>query len=74
MAKAKELQEFHTLIGRAIAGNGRLAGGGTLLEKYPERYRNVLTDWVDLLIAEAKAKQSLELADRKIEESETTNA
>lgn len=52
-------EELSSLIGQAIAGNGRLSGGGTLLEKHPERYRNALTDWVDLMIAEVRAEQSL---------------
>ncbi|MCL4296249.1 MAG: hypothetical protein KJ077_10995 [Anaerolineae bacterium] len=47
------------IIGRAIAGNNRLADGRTLTEAYPEKYSNCLTDWVALLIAEEKAKLSL---------------
>ena len=46
-------------IGKAIAGNGRLADGRTLAEVKPE-YANPLTDYVNLVIAETKANQSLE--------------
>jgi hypothetical protein len=58
-----------SLIGQAIAGNGRLSDGTTLLEKYPEKYRNKFTDWIDLLIAEVKAKQSLERQKKEEEEN-----
>ena len=46
-------------IGKAIAGNGRLADGRTLADVKPE-YANPLTDYVNLVIAETKANQSLE--------------
>jgi hypothetical protein len=46
------------IIGKAIAGNGRLADGRTLADVKPE-YANPLTDYVNLVIAEAKAKLSL---------------
>lgn len=46
------------IIGKAIAGNGRLHDGRTLAETKAE-YNNPLTDWVVLLTAEVKARQSL---------------
>jgi len=48
-----------SILGKALAGSGRLADGTTLLEKYPEKYSNVLSDWIALLIAEEKAKLSM---------------
>jgi hypothetical protein len=73
MSKRKKLtsndaRDFGSLIGRAIAGNGRLSDGTTLLEKYPEKYQNCFTDWIDLLIAEVRAKQSLERQKKEEEE------
>lgn len=46
-------------IGKCIAGNGRLKGGQTLADKYPERYGNNFADFVNLVIAHVKAEQSL---------------
>jgi len=47
------------IIGKAIAGNNRFADGRTFAEVYPEKYGNPLTDYVNLVIAEAKAKLSI---------------
>ena len=49
------------IIGKAIAGNNRFRDGRTFAEVFPKKYGNVLTDYVNLVIAEAKAKLSREL-------------
>ena len=69
----KRAQEWANMIGRAMAGNGRLADGTTLLEKYPKRYANPFTDWVGLLIAEAKANASLENKEKRKGENSDGN-
>lgn len=47
------------IIGKCLAGNGRLTDGTTLAEKYPKRYQNVLADYIALVVAQAKADQAL---------------
>jgi hypothetical protein len=58
------------IIGKCIAGNGRLSDGTTLAEKYPKRYQNVLADYIDLVIAQAKADQALNQRDALCAETE----
>jgi hypothetical protein len=50
------------IIGKCFAGNNRLADGTTLADKYPKKYDNVLADYVNLVIAETKARMSVEQA------------
>ena len=63
-------EELACIIGKAIAGNGRLSDGRTLADVYPEKYDNPLTDYVNLAIAEAKARHSLKKLKRGIRDEQ----
>lgn len=58
-------------IGLALAGHAFRAAGNT--EKAAE-YDNPLTDFINLVIAEAKAKQNRSRTDNKAMEKTTRNA
>ena len=61
MASKKKQHENHDIIGRALAGHAFIVQGD---EKKAAEYKNPLTDFVNLIIAEAKVEMELKKNDR----------